>query len=1007
LGESDKDGFLPSTPNLEQFCCKNAAKTDSRNKEKTCFWMSDVSRSCSNHEAGGSSSTLGSVCVHKKSLGEMCSPTKTDAAHFSSEQDTNELESSTCQRARPYFRKNNFSCARTYVSWPFSNSGQTFGSAASPANSTDPSENSSKNILSERNGKSFGDMSSYSSDSKSMEFPPLLMEVEKSPGSPPSEMPTPSTPSHCSREPRHGPNTDSSISTPSPSALGLSDWDTTTLSLMSSPVTHGCLSSLSATPSSLPPSSFLLRKVESVDASSRNLMVKAVEKSLFYCEETRMTACSSSSFAPPHMSDSLQSCESTLLLPQFEQESDEECLIGKRLDPYCTSTSVKHDLLKESSSLSLDFDETEFMLPTMLSPVSLPQGQSWSSPGCSEEDEEEEEKQEEMNKNTCKHKTLLRCHMPQIANGNCENSKDYLEHGVEQLEGVWRNLKPQSPPRDPQSSGNSDEDVNDGDEDESQDETDCKDYVEQGNIKSKEVPFEEPCSSPSRDEVDDGWPCLTREEGSDPPEIAGSERDQTKAEAAGDTQRGTLDEFTAYEQDILLVDVIQDDPELFENLPQESLLKLGPNRVTETPKTKTLIQRISGPSEEFKQSLTRVNIDFHCDSADLKEPRVTNPANMAEFRRQKSNAYCRQYFSESLSCGFKMCRFQHVPMEGDEKFCIETVTRLTKNPISLQKAGNFSARLTTIDALSTVLMCYLYSVPECPVLSLSFPRVSFHLFLPPGAVFTSYYQNNPPGVYFSKPVLLALLWSLLKAGMVSDVFSVLMVSLAHKIVPGHEFLFALFNMVREKGLMGFVPELMQLTFKMASAGLVLSLDCLDCVKNTPEFQQTVNPNSLGSASGNHKVSTSAPFPEYLNLAHSIVEIELCTKQEDWRRMGEVFRSVCQSSQNSNQMERISGRIAIALLSESKDKLSLPFAVFAETENKWFLSSSSWPCEPADLESRIRVLTRLAEKTSHRDTLDVLCNLPGLKEPNGHKAVRAITSQLEAASSLRLVSLSPN
>lgn len=52
----------------------------------------------------------------------------------------------------------------------------------------------------------------------------------------------------------------------------------------------------------------------------------------------------------------------------------------------------------------------------------------------------------------------------------------------------------------------------------------------------------------------------------------------------------------------------------------------------------------------------------------------------------------------------------------------------------------------------------------------------------PGAVFRGYYQNNPPGVYFSVPVLLSLLWALLKATMVPDVFSVLNVSLAHKIV---------------------------------------------------------------------------------------------------------------------------------------------------------------------------------------------------------------------------------
>uniref|UniRef100_A0AAX7UFG5 Protein TOPAZ1 n=2 Tax=Astatotilapia calliptera TaxID=8154 RepID=A0AAX7UFG5_ASTCA len=197
-------------------------------------------------------------------------------------------------------------------------------------------------------------------------------------------------------------------------------------------------------------------------------------------------------------------------------------------------------------------------------------------------------------------------------------------------------------------------------------------------------------------------------------------------------------------------------------------------------------------------------------------------------------------------------------------------------------------------------------------------------------------------------------------------------------------------------------------------------------------------------------------------------MELCMKQEDWRRIGEVFRGICQSNQHPSQVERISGRIAVALLSEGKDKLSLPFSVFAETvcqnesedsmvrsfvgrigvslmlryhkthqwakgrrvvetlsvlkvgfstlkglfgnedgasrcclitvaaevfllsgsvegalntlrENKWFLSSSSWPCEPADLESRTRVLIRLAEKTSHRDTLELLCNLPGVKE----------------------------
>lgn len=61
-----------------------------------------------------------------------------------------------------------------------------------------------------------------------------------------------------------------------------------------------------------------------------------------------------------------------------------------------------------------------------------------------------------------------------------------------------------------------------------------------------------------------------------------------------------------------------------------------------------------------------------------------------------------------------------------------------------------------------------------------------HVYLWPiwaaGAVFTGYYSNNPPGVYFSMAMLLPLLWALLKAGMVSDIFSVLGASVAHKIV---------------------------------------------------------------------------------------------------------------------------------------------------------------------------------------------------------------------------------
>ncbi|XP_034560335.1 uncharacterized protein topaz1 isoform X4 [Notolabrus celidotus] len=1128
LTDCFEDGILPPTPDLDS--TNNSKKTIENDKEKTHFWVSSNGQPCSeNVQSVGSSNTfspdVSGNYVHKKPSGRKGSPSKTNAAQMSpelscqnNEVDSDEPESFTCQRVRVFKRTVLFSCARTYMSWPFTKCSWTLtanaGTSAQSAEHVDDrkEEEDGKCILAERNGTTHDDMSLYSSLGRDMEFAPHLVEAEELQNSLSNPSQYGQNAASPSSSPVNDPKTDSYLSTRSPKALCPSGWKTAPrFSPMSSPFTHSGSSRISYTTSSPTPSVSLLTTVKSVelaeDLSANTLPVllspsqvvqPVPRKSLMCDEESQMTRC--------HNSESYTSFGSFHPITQEEQESDEELLADRfppKLEPYYKTSPVNHDLVFTENNE--DMFSNDFVLLPVLSPVisptphfpttALPQ-----SPVCL--DEEEEEINEEPNQ----HKSLPGCFIPHIVYGNNGKTEDDLVHRSKHFERISRNLISQASLSE-QSFPSSDEDL----------ETDDGEHFMQVDKKSEEVSSgskitpgldaqAKSCSSSCSDKDDYGafsdkeQPCLSREELIGPCKRAGPDRAQVKAKAAGDTHQSVWDEFTAFEQDILLVDVIQDDPELFENMPQKSLLKLGPTRISEVLKT-----RKGQASVDVKKRLTPVNIVFQYDSPDIKDESnsrswrpqsVRNPAtreritwtakekpirilrqpdannnhvngglersqpiqtvislhnhtlalktpkngswntnltDAAELRRQQSNAYCRQYFSESLSCGFNMCWFLHVPGDGDEKFCIETVTRFTKNPVCLQKAG---------------------------------------------AVFTGYYQNNPPGVYFSMPVLLSLLWALLKAGMLSDVFSVLSVSSAHKIVPGHEFVLALFNFVREKSLLSLVPELMQLTFKMASAGLVLSSDCLDCVKNTPEFQKT---NSNVSVSDNQKMPTSGPFPENLKLVHAIVEIELCTKQKDWRQMGEVFRSICQSSQRPNQVERISGRIAIALLSESKDKLSLPFAAFAETvsqneeeeslsrsflgrigvslmlryhkthqwakgrkvvevlssskvnysllkglfgnedgasrcclvtvatelfllsgsvegalntlrENKWFVSSCSWPCEPADLESRIRVLARLAEKSSHRDSFDILSNLPGLKETSNSVDISRYASQ---------------
>lgn len=80
------------------------------------------------------------------------------------------------------------------------------------------------------------------------------------------------------------------------------------------------------------------------------------------------------------------------------------------------------------------------------------------------------------------------------------------------------------------------------------------------------------------------------------------------------------------------------------------------------------------------------------------------------------------------------------------------------------------------------LMVNFYILSLCCIIRPSSFCSPALLLFSPGTVFTGYYQKNPPGVYFSLPTLFSLLWALLKAGMLSDVFSVLSVSLAHDIV---------------------------------------------------------------------------------------------------------------------------------------------------------------------------------------------------------------------------------
>jgi len=618
LGDRVKDVILPSAPGFESNGCKDPARSDSKGKGKPRRLTAADGPSCA-ERAGAGGDSLGGAAkkkrVSKKARREIENVAESDAAtppaakvsRARGETDAEELESCTCQRVRAYSRKIKITCARTYMSWPFSNIGVSrrvhAGTAGSPERPPDPStgeigdspsartqpgsssersddqmlpaapsarqlprrieerrDQDGEGVSGERNGKSPAH-AKFASHFEEAAASPADLHSDASPAL--------SVPSRCgisrvasSRRRVNGYGADSyAFSTPSPSALGLSDCETAANSSpVSSPFGRDGPSGLPATPSSLPPSSFPPRRVggvESARSASSPLTSfaatsagDAADEALFRCEEAQRTSWASSS-------DS-DSCDFSLLLPQHDHRS-----APSDTRPFNHAEGLLHSIPTERG---VQKDSNEFLLPLMLSPVTSPQGPPGTRPlphrpHCSGkgEEEEEEEDEKEMNKDAREHQVLPGRDVQHI-DGDHEHGSE--EQGVCES-SLWE-------PRSSSSSGSDEDDV------------------EQGNAISDQVSpdpqtesprtsgaLAEPCSSPSSDEHDFGA------EGTGPSDTACGDGDETRPEAAADPQRSFLDEFTAYNQDILLVDVVQDDPELYVNPPRGKLLELRRARVPE------------------------------------------------------------------------------------------------------------------------------------------------------------------------------------------------------------------------------------------------------------------------------------------------------------------------------------------------------------------------------------------------------------------------------------------
>lgn len=598
------DDTRSSTPDLVNTA---AARSDCGNGEETCSWVTDKSQSCAEYALGNSTS-LG-LARNKIDFREELDSSEAATLSEAFAQDVNEEmdkpASVSCQRVQVYLRKSVFSCARTDIPWPFSSRLQNTASVC-PAELIDPPDYSE----SPRNRKEPNTFTNYANGScpdapKCFFSEPALhspqlnyweqagqkeelskkqsnrknhehggLNVQLAPhliatGRSQTDLASDGTNlSAIAGSPSILPDsacqTDSSASTPAPSVLGLNDWGSaTTLSSLSSPSTTPALSSQQREPSS----------VDSAEASFPSCLIQIVEMPPFHSEKPHRTCAAP--FSPSQSTDSCESCESFLLLPQDTNAHCMELTDGalRKSVAYIYPSPVQpHHAKHKSSESALPSSgclDTEFTLPPLLSPVSSPLVASKVGLLASEP----------MQKATCSHDKSNIRGVSEVANSRC------AQEVIPGLKPVSLSLTRTVSPRETQKDSDSDEEQRQSETSE-EDTPDCQVRT----ARPTRVLRERQSSSSSHDDDD-------RVVGSFAP-CSGGEMEQTNAEAVA-----TLDEFSAFEQDILLIDVTQDDPELFDNIPQESLINLGPTRSLETTQTTKPLPGSCGASSALAQRL--------------------------------------------------------------------------------------------------------------------------------------------------------------------------------------------------------------------------------------------------------------------------------------------------------------------------------------------------------------------------------------------------------------------
>ncbi|XP_032036583.1 protein TOPAZ1 [Aythya fuligula] len=404
------------------------------------------------------------------------------------------------------------------------------------------------------------------------------------------------------------------------------------------------------------------------------------------------------------------------------------------------------------------------------------------------------------------------------------------------------------------------------------------------------------------------------------------------------------DVLEAYKEDVLVIDVIQDDPDLFGASEEEELaltacdnwpakascgsIFIKEEKQNLKPECAVISENRGSVNANFsdckytdlmncellsRSPLDDPKIDVLNESTVLKprkngkdlslplqnngdsEPWMTDRNAKASHSVQQilemidlPRKYCRYYFMSLRGCERAKCWFRHVPEQRHEKICIA----ILKTYISINESGLLKRAVQ---------------------------------------IFVRYYREVTPGEDFAFQVLNDLLICLLKNCLLQEVFQILRVAVQINTLPAVDVLLKVFEHVASLNIRNAVPTLISTFRKLIDAGMFLEFEHFNYITKLLQQLQVSSQEinvvlNIKSRYQERHFKSSWLFDFNLIMA----EIQHCKEKNDWSKMGTLYVNARTGCEHFDDLQKLSLCITEILTRDSeKDRPGVPFCDFAD------------------------------------------------------------------------------